>query len=246
MEQKEITTYKFETISVLAVISCWSILMFSFALLFNVGQNLFLYLFFLVLGFILAYAMCKYFTGTFEIIINDQQQTAIVRWDKKIILTFVKEQSIDLKSLRNFKEWSGRVNNRVNFYFIDTISACGGTISASIVGCGEFPGNDFVVESSFAAGSFGGELLAHELGHNLGLRHLAGGLMNASLNRNTTLTTSEVSIIRNSRLVKSDGQGFWIDINPVLILASTPVPEPSTLVLMLLSVGFLVRKNIKK
>ena len=119
MEQKEITDYKFETISVLAVIPCWSILMLSFALLFNVGQNLFLYLFFLVLGFILAYALCKYFTGTFEIIINDQQQTAIVRWEKKVILTFIKEQTINLKSLRNFKEWSGRVNNRVNLYFID-------------------------------------------------------------------------------------------------------------------------------
>ena len=119
MEHKEITNYKFETISVLAVIPCWSILMLSFALLFNVGQNLFLYLFFLVLGFILAYALCKYFTGTFEIIINDQQQTAIVRWEKKVILTFIKEQTINLKSLRNFKEWSGRVNNRVNFYFID-------------------------------------------------------------------------------------------------------------------------------
>ena len=119
MEQKEITNYKFETISVLAVIPFWSILMFSFALLFNVGQNLFLYLFFLVLGFILAYTLCKYFTGTFEIIINDQQQTAIVRWEKKVILTFIKEQTINLKSLRNFKEWSGRVNNRVNLYFID-------------------------------------------------------------------------------------------------------------------------------
>ena len=93
--------------------------MLSFTLLFNVGQNLFLYLFFLVLGFILAYALCKYFTGTFEIIINDQQQAAIVRWEKKVILTFIKEQTINLKSLRNFKEWSGRVNNRVNFYFID-------------------------------------------------------------------------------------------------------------------------------
>ncbi|NRT12663.1 hypothetical protein [Flavobacterium sp. 14A] len=123
MEQKEITDYKFETISVLAVIPCRSILIFSFALLFNVGQNLFLYLFFLVPGFILAYALCKYFTGTFEIIINDQQQTAIVRWEKKVPLTFIKEQSIDLKSLRIFKEWSGRVNNRVNFYFIDKKTA---------------------------------------------------------------------------------------------------------------------------
>ncbi|MEZ7515454.1 hypothetical protein [Flavobacterium frigidarium] len=119
MEQKVITTYKFETISVLAVILCWFILMLSFALLFNVGQNLFLYLFFLVLGFISGYALCKYFTGTFEIIVNDQKKTATVRWDKKVILTFIKEQNIDLNSLRDCKEWSGRANDRVHLYFMD-------------------------------------------------------------------------------------------------------------------------------
>ena len=139
--------------------------------------------------------------------------------------------------------------NVVNFYFIDTISACGGFIITGIVGCGEYPGNDFVVESSFAAGPFGGELLAHELGHNLGLDHLSGNfLMNGSLNNRTTLTSGEVSTIRNSPLVQTNGQNFWIDINPVLIVsaASRQVPEPSTLVLLLLSFGFLVRKSSKK
>lgn len=97
--------------------------MLSFALLFNVVQNLFLYLFFLVLGFISGYALCKYFTGTFEIIIDDQQKTAIIRWEKKVILTFIKEQTIDLNSLRDCKEWSGRVNDRVNLYFIDAKTA---------------------------------------------------------------------------------------------------------------------------
>lgn len=139
--------------------------------------------------------------------------------------------------------------NVVNFYFIDTISACGGTISASIVGCGELPGNDFVVESSFAAGGFGGELLAHELGHNLGLGHRTGNfLMNGSLNNSTTITTDEVNTIHNSPLVQNNGQDFWININPVLIVrtATRPVPEPSTLVLLLLSCCFLIRKSIYK
>lgn len=138
--------------------------------------------------------------------------------------------------------------NIVNFYFIDTISACGGTINTGIVGCGELPGNDFVVESSFAAGRFGGELLAHELGHNLGLGHRSGGLMNPSLNNSTTLTSGEVSLIRNSPLVQTDGQDFWININPVLIVAvaSRPVPEPTTLVLFLLSFGFLVSISLNK
>lgn len=140
--------------------------------------------------------------------------------------------------------------NVVNFYFIDTISACGGSISSGIVGCGEFFGNDFVVESSFAAGSSGGELLAHELGHNLGLDHRSGGLMNPSLNNSTLLNDSEVSNIRRNRLVQTDGQNFWIDINPVLIVASAsiplPVPEPSTLALLLLSFSLLLKSGFKK
>jgi len=141
--------------------------------------------------------------------------------------------------------------NIVNFYFIDTISACGISTGSGIVGCGETPGNNFVVESLFAAGGFGGELLAHELGHNLGLGHLNGSfLMNPSLNNNTTLTSGEVNTIRNSSLVQTDGQNFWIDINPVLVVASAstplPVPEPSTLVLLLLSFSFLLKNGVKR
>lgn len=129
----------------------------------------------------------------------------------------------------------------VNFYFIDTISSCG-IINVSIVGCGEFHGNDFVVESSFAAGAYGGELLAHELAHNLGLGHLNGNyLMNPSLNNNTTITAAEVNSIRNSPLVQTNGENFWIDINPVLIVAeaSQQVPEPAMLLLFILSLGLL-------
>ena len=129
----------------------------------------------------------------------------------------------------------------VNFYFVDTIDACGG-FNPAIVGCGELPGNDFVVESSFAAGLFGGELLAHELGHNLGLPHQNGNLlMNPFLNNFTDITAGEVNIIRNSPLVQTDGQGFWIDINPVLIVAraTKPIPEPNVLLLLLLSFGLL-------
>ncbi len=140
--------------------------------------------------------------------------------------------------------------NVVNFYFIDSINACGSFVLTGIVGCGETPGNDFVVESSAAAGSSGGELLAHELGHNLGLDHANSGLMAASLNNNTTLTAQEVSNIHSSSLVQTNGRDFWIDINPVLIVAAAsnplPVPEPSTLVLLLLSFSFLLKNGLKK
>ena len=136
----------------------------------------------------------------------------------------------------------------VNFYFIDTISACGGTVNALIVGCGEYPGNDFVVESTFAAGPFGGELLAHELGHNLGLDHLNGNfLMNPILNGFTKIIFEEVNVVHNSSLVQMDGDQFWIDINPVLIVAeaTNSVPEPSTLLLFLIPLGLIYQHRIK-
>ncbi len=139
--------------------------------------------------------------------------------------------------------------NIVNFYFVDTVDACGG-FNTGIVGCGEFPGNDFVVESVFAAGSFGSEILAHELAHNLGLDHRTGGLMNPSLNSDTTLTDQEVATIRASSLVQTDGLSFWININPVLIVATAstplPVPEPSTLALLLLSFSLLLKNGVKR
>ncbi len=135
----------------------------------------------------------------------------------------------------------------VNFYFIDNLSACGGQINSNFVGCGERPGQDFVVESAFAAGASGAELLAHELGHNLGLTHRVGNfLMDPFINGFTELSAAEVTTIRASSLVQTDGTIFWIDINPVLILARA-VPEPGTLLLLLLSSGiFLIQRTSKK
>lgn len=132
--------------------------------------------------------------------------------------------------------------NVVNFYFVDTISACGGQISSSIVGCGEYFGNDFVVESSFAAGAYGGELLAHELGHNLGLPHLSGAyLMNPFLNNQTLITPAEVTRIFNSPLVQNLNDYYWIDINPVLIVAeASQVNEPLSAALFILGLVVLV------
>ena len=137
--------------------------------------------------------------------------------------------------------------NVVNFYFVDTIDACGG-FNPNIIGCGEFPGQDFVVESVWAADgsiqaggiSFGLQLLAHELGHNLNLDHRAGDfLMNPFINGFQNLNAAEVAIIRNSPLVQGNARdGFFIQINPVLIVERADVPEPSTAALALAGLLF--------
>lgn len=126
----------------------------------------------------------------------------------------------------------------VNWYFVDSISACGGTIAAGIVGCGSTPGNNFAAESVFAAGAFGVELLAHELAHNLGLGHTGaiGNLMDATLNGNTDLTSAQVLEILMSPLVQTDAGGRFISITPILVTAAvigpTPAPEPASLLLL--------------
>lgn len=128
-------------------------------------------------------------------------------------------------------------DNIVNFYFVDSVDACGG-INAAIIGCGEFPGNDFVVESAAAAGASGAQLLAHELAHNLGLPHVDGAtlLMNPVLLGGTLLSEDEVNTILGSPLIQVEartGQRF-IQINPVLIVERLQqVPEPSTLALLM-------------
>lgn len=144
-------------------------------------------------------------------------------------------------SLFNLHTGSQRV---VNFYYVDTVDSCGG-FNTSIIGCGQVGGPNFVVESAWAANttipaggniSFGVQLLAHELGHNLGLDHLNGDyLMNPYINGFMNLTAGEVEQILASSLVQVDDAGQrFIQINPVLILASAnTVPEPSTVLLML-------------
>lgn len=143
----------------------------------------------------------------------------------------------------------------VNFYYVDTISECGG-FNVNIIGCGETPGQDFVVESVWAADntvppggniSFGLQLLAHELGHNLGLNHRNGNfLMNPFINGFQDLNAAEVATILGSPLVHIDprnGQRF-IQINPVLIVDRlNNVPEPPAALLALSALLLLAARS---
>jgi hypothetical protein len=140
-------------------------------------------------------------------------------------------------------------------YFVDTISACGSTTNApGIIGCGQRPGNNFVVESLFALGTLGAELVAHELGRNLGLTHIdnVNNLMDSFINvSNIQLTANQGNTIFGSDLVQGDAQsGFFIQLNPVLVVAmATPpitVSEPSIMALMLLGLVAVMRAQNKR
>lgn len=124
-------------------------------------------------------------------------------------------------------------------YFVDSISWCSG-FNNGIVGCGDQPGDDYVVESSYAAAALGAELMGHELAHNLALGHHPApnndNLLDASVGsapgppQTTTLTVSQANTILSRPSVKTDVNGKYIQIQPVLIAASL-VPEPTTLAL---------------
>jgi len=129
-----------------------------------------------------------------------------------------------------------------NVYFVDTVDWCSG-FNTGIVGCGSLPGNDFVVESGYASGSSGAELLGHELAHNLALGHVGNNssqdnLLNPVVGypgpNTTALTVAQANTILSRPTVQTDisNGSLYIEIQPVLIVASL-VPEPSSLALIL-------------
>jgi len=117
-------------------------------------------------------------------------------------------------------------------YFVDSVDWCG-AFNVGFAGCGELPGDNFVVESVYAASGNGTELMAHELGHNLGLAHTnpdASNLMFSEINGNSTLTAAQVTALRASGSVQGTPGAEFVTITPVLIT----VAEPATLGLLVL------------
>jgi hypothetical protein len=133
-----------------------------------------------------------------------------------------------------FDVGSGSNVHQVNLFFVDAINECNGEMLPQAIGCGQEPGRDIAVESKFASrkgmpGSpgLGAVLIAHELGHTLGLPHFTGttpNLMDATLNGEWVLTSDQVTTILASDLVQRDQSGArFISIQPFAV-----VPEPGT------------------
>lgn len=118
----------------------------------------------------------------------------------------------------------------IGLVFVESIDWCSG-YDRDVVGCALRNSPGFFVESDFAAGPFGAEMLAHEIAHNLGLYHRNGGLMNQMLNGDTSLTRAEAATILSSPLVGSDAAGRFVDLTPIRI---APIPLAATAPLLAL------------
>ena len=132
-------------------------------------------------------------------------------------------------------------------FFIDDFDA---DIGSSVIGLGWVGAPFFAVESRYAASAvYGSSLVAHELGHNLGLSHLntQGDLMYPSIDlrgENNLLTTAQINTILTSGLVQTDASGHrYVELAPFAVLA---VPEPATWTMLLAGVAALTAFRRRK
>ncbi len=125
----------------------------------------------------------------------------------------------------------------VAVFFVDALNFCGVTVD-EFYGCAELPGN-FQALSSTVAAEEPSKLIAHELGHNLGLGHESLGLMTSHLGfGGLELFEDQVATMLQSPLVQVDANGQrFVQVTPIAIVAT---PEPSALFLLSGGLGALL------
>jgi len=156
----------------------------------------------------------------------------------------------ELLIVENGTEFSALVNadlgladTTIPLFYIDRIDWCGG---GSAKGCANSSGAIF--ESITTGRDVGGELIAHEIGHVLGLSHPdltadqtdgeSDNLMNRVVAHEITdvLVATQITSIFNNPygyVLGNAQSGFYLDLAPVLVVAAASVPVPGALVLML-------------
>jgi hypothetical protein len=128
----------------------------------------------------------------------------------------------------------------VELFFVKSMSYCTGDprIDPFAIGCGAVFGNKIAVVSAFAASADGAELIAHELGHNLGLFDLACNGTNLMCGQgfgNTSVTDDQAEIMVNNPLVQGPNDGRFISITPIMVVSA-----PGTSMLLALGLGGLL------
>ncbi|MGV7210748.1 PEPxxWA-CTERM sorting domain-containing protein [Oxalobacteraceae bacterium A2-2] len=135
----------------------------------------------------------------------------------------------------------------VPVFFIDSFDpSLGGAPTSGVIGLG-WVGLGGLAVNSYVAGNavYGSTVVAHELGHNLGLSHggIHGDLMYPNLDASGSAThfeSYEISTILRSSLVQVDALGQkYIEIAPFAVVAALPVPEPASWAMLLGGLGLI-------